>query len=291
MKVTGFSFIRNAVKYDYPIVEAITSVLPLCDEFVIAVGNSDDATLDLIKSINSPKIRIIETVWDDSLHEGGAVLAAETDKAYAAVSDDTDWAFYIQGDEVVHEKYLPTIRSAMEQWNDNPQVDGLLFNYLHFFGSYDYVGNSPRWYRNEIRIIRKNRQIYSYRDAQGFRKNDNKKLNIKPIDAYIYHYGWVKHPDNMRSKIVAFNALYNKDIAQNEEFKAQIADFDYSQVDKLARFNGTHPQVMLERIKCMNWAYSHDLSIDRRPLKYKFKMLVEKLTGYRIFEYKNYNLI
>ena len=62
MKVTGFSFIRNAVQFDYPIVEAIRSVLPLCDDFVIAVGKSDDTTLELVKSIDPDKIKIIETV-------------------------------------------------------------------------------------------------------------------------------------------------------------------------------------------------------------------------------------
>lgn len=108
MKIAGFTFVRNAIKFDYPIIEAITSILPICDEVVVAVGNSEDDTLGLIKSINSPKIKIIETIWDDSLREGGRVLAVETDKALAAVSPDVDWCFYIQGDEVVHEQYLPT---------------------------------------------------------------------------------------------------------------------------------------------------------------------------------------
>ena len=84
MKVSGFTFIRNAITYDYPIVEAIRSILPLCDEVVVAVGNSEDATLQLIQSID-PKVRIIETVWDDTVREGGRTLALETDKAYAAI--------------------------------------------------------------------------------------------------------------------------------------------------------------------------------------------------------------
>jgi hypothetical protein len=290
MKVTGFSFIRNAVKYDYPIVEAILSALPLCDDFVIAVGKSEDATLDLIRGIGSPKIRIIETVWDDALRENGAALAAETNKAYAAIADDSDWALYIQGDEALHEDGYDNIRRAMLRWKDDLRVDGLLFDYRHFFGSYDYVGDSPRWYRNEIRVVRKNRQIYSYRDAQGFRKNNDEKLNVKPANAFIHHYGWVKHPANMKSKMVALSAFYHDD-AYMEEFVAKVEDFDYSQVDKLARFTGVHPQVMLDRIKRVNWTFDCDLSIDNRPLKYKFKMLVEKLTGYRIFEYRNYKLI
>jgi hypothetical protein len=274
--------------YDYPVVEAILSVLSLCDEFVIAVGKSDDSTLELIQSINSPKIRIIETVWDDSLRKDGAVLAQETNKAFRAISDDVDWAFYIQGDECLHEKYHDTIREAMLRWKDDARIDGLLFHYTHFYGSYDYVGAAPRWYRNEIRIVRNNKNIYSYRDAQGFRKDENKKLNVKPTDAFIYHYGWVKHPSRMQKKINRFVQLYREDTVENT---AKAGEFDYSNIDALSRFDGTHPEVMRDRIERMNWQFDHDISKLNLSFKYRFKMLVEKLTGYRIFEYQNYNKI
>src|SRR5256885_12387218 len=121
MKVSGFTIIRNAIKYDYPVLEAITSILPLCDEFVVAVGNSSDGTLDLVKWIKSPKIKIIETVWDDSLREGGRTFALETDKALQGIAPDSDWAFYIQADEAVHEKYYPSIRAAMEKYKDDSE--------------------------------------------------------------------------------------------------------------------------------------------------------------------------
>ena len=195
MKIAGFTFVRNAIKYDYPIIEAITSILPICDELVVAVGNSEDGTLDLIQSIDSPKIKIIETIWDDSLREGGRVLAVETDKALAAISPDADWCFYIQGDEVVHEKYLPVIKKAMEDNLHKTEVEGLLFKYLHFYGSYNYVADAHRWYRREIRVVRNTGNVLSYRDAQGFRTKDNQKLKVKLIDAFIYHYGWVKPPE------------------------------------------------------------------------------------------------
>jgi hypothetical protein len=290
MKVAGFSFIRDAVQYDYPIVEAILSILPLCDEFVIAVGKSKDGTLELIRSIDSPKIRIIETAWDDSLRKGGAVLAQETNKAFRAVSDDVDWAFYIQGDECLHEQYHDIVREEMLRWKDDARVDGLLFRYKHFYGSYDYVGAAPRWYRNEIRIVRKNKNIYSYRDAQGFRKDDDKKLNVKPIDAVIYHYGWVKHPSKMQKKIKSMGQFWHDDqwIAENI---ANADEFDYSNIDMLSRFDGVHPKVMEARIKRVNWKFGHDISKQNLSLKYQFKMLVERLTGYRIFEYRNYRKV
>lgn len=292
MKVTGFSFIRNGIKYDYPIVEAIRSILPVCDEFVVAVGKSEDQTLELIHSID-PKIRIIETVWDDSLREGGAVLAKETDKALRQISTDSDWAFYIQGDEVVHEKYLDVIRNGMFQWKDNKQVEGLLFKYKHFYGSYDYIGSSPRWYRNEVRIVRPHEQLFSYRDAQGFRLLENntlRKLRVVPLEAYVYHYGWVKDPRAMQRKQQDFNKLWHDD-DWIENHVAKAEQFDYSKVDALEKFDETHPKVMLDRIERVNWKFDYDLSFNKMRPKDKFKLWTEKVFGFRVGEYKNYELV
>lgn len=200
MKVSGFTFVRNAVQYDYPVVEAITSILPLCDEFVVAVGNSGDSTRELIQSIHSPKVKIIDTVWDDSLRQGGQTFALETNKAFQGISPEADWAFYIQADEVVHEKYHGAIREAMAKHKDDKRVEGLLFDYIHFYGSYDYVGDAYRWYRREVRIIRNDKSIVSYKDAQGFRRKPNIKINAKLINACVYHYGWVRDPGKCRGK-------------------------------------------------------------------------------------------
>lgn len=289
MKVSGFTFIRNAIKYDYPIVESILSILPVCDEVVVAVGNSEDNTRALIEEIDSEKIKIIDTVWDDTLRKGGEVLARETDKAFSAVDKDSDWCFYIQGDEVVHEKFLPGIRQAMENNLNDKKVDGLLFKYLHFYGSYDYVGESYRWYRNEIRIIRNAKNIYSYRDAQGFRKDDNKRLNVKDTDAYMYHYGWVKPPSAMQKKQEDFNKLWHSDewIAKNIP-KAE--EFDYSNIDVLRKFEDSHPLVMQERINRVNWQFDYDISYNRISFKDRIKKVLDKL-GLGIGQYRNYNLI
>ncbi|NJN42100.1 MAG: glycosyltransferase family 2 protein [Flammeovirgaceae bacterium] len=290
MKVSGFSFVRNAVKFDYPVVEAITSILPLCNEFVIAVGNSDDHTLELLKSIHSDKIKIIHTEWDDTQRQGGRTFALETDKALQAVAHDSDWCFYIQADEVVHEKYHEVIQNAMIEFKDKNEVDGLLFNYLHFYGSYDYTGEAYRWYRREIRLVKNNRNIYSYRDAQGFRKKVNEKLNVKLIDAFIYHYGWVREPKAMRGKQRNFNHYYFDDkwIDQNVP-KTEI--FDYSGIDALKKFEGTHPMVMHKRIDSMNWKFDHDISKKNFKVKDRFKRWVEKWFGWRIGEYRNYKII
>lgn len=290
MKVTGFTIIRNAIKFDYPVVEAITSILPICDEFVVAVGNSEDETLQLIKNINSPKIKIIETVWDDSLRQGGQVLAIETNKAFDAISKDTDWCFYIQSDECVHEHYLDTIKQAMLKYKDNITVDGLLFNYTHFYGTYNYVGNSRRWYRKEIRIIKNDKSIRSYKDAQGFRKTDNSKLNVKQIDAEIYHYGWVKPPKAQQAKQENFHKMWHDDEWMKKNV-AQVDEFDYSQIDSLEEFQGTHPKVFQNRVNQANWNFKFDQSQIKLGLKDKFLLSIEKATGWRVGEYKNYKVV
>lgn len=290
MKVAGFSFIRNALQYDYPIVEAITSVLPLCDEFVIAVGQSDDETLALIKAIPSDKIRIISSVWDDTAREGGRVLALETDKALAAVSADADWAFYIQGDEVLHEQYIPAVRQALEAYKEDVSVDGLLFNYLHFYGAYEYVGDSRRWYRHEIRVIRPRIGVYAYRDAQGFRKGRNQKLRVQPVDAYIYHYGWVKSLEHQKRKFGYFYRFWFSD-EHMKTVEQEASQFDYSQhIDSLALFSGTHPAVMANRIAHANLDFRFDTSRKQYSPKVRFLMFIERLTGWRIGEYRNYKL-
>lgn len=290
MKVAGFTFIKDAVTYDYPIVEAITSILPLCDEFVVAVGKSTDDTLGLIRSIASPKIRIVETVWDESMRQGGRVLALETDKAFAAIAADADWAFYIQGDEVIHEQYHPAIRQAMEKYRNEPKVDGLLFQYLHFYGSYDYVGSASRWYRHEIRVVKNDRSIYSYRDAQGFRKGSNQKLNVVPIDAWVYHYGWVKDPTAMQKKQENFHKYWHDD-QWVEQHVVKAEEFDYAaNLTYIRLFDGTHPSVMKERLSRKNWKFDFDITFNKPTTKDKLKSLLRKYLGLD-FSYKNYKVV
>lgn len=290
MKVSGFTIVRNAIKYDYPVVEAITSILPVCDEFIVAVGNSDDDTLKLIQSINSPKIRIVLTVWDESLRQGGRLLAVETQKAFQQISPDADWAFYIQADEVVHEKYHPAIKQAMQQFKDDKQIDGLLFNYLHFYGSYAYVADAYNWYRKEIRIVRNSPNIQSHGDAQGFRMADGQKLRVKLIDAYVYHYGWVKDPQAQQRKQETFHKLWHDDNwVERNVLKAN--EFDYGSIDSLKKFEGTHPAVMQQRIASKNWLFEFDTTQSKMKLKYRIRRWIENKFGISVGEYRNYKLI
>jgi len=289
MKVSGFTIARNVVKADYPLKEAVLSILPLCDEFVIAVGKSDDNTLEFVESFNDPKIRIIETIWDDNLRVGGKVLADETNKAKAAVDPKSDWLFYIQADECLHEKYLETVRKSMFENLSNKQVDGLLFDYVHFYGSYDFTGDSRKWYRKEIRILRNNPMIYSYRDAQGFRIGNDLKLKVKHSGAAIYHYGWVKHPKDQQQKQLQFHRMWHDDNYMQNKV-AVSNEFDYSGIDSLEKFDSTQPEVMRNRIEKMNWEFEYDISKKNFTFKTKVLYWIEKIFGWRIGEYKNYRI-
>jgi len=290
MKISGFTIIKNAVLNDYPIVEAIRSILPVVDEMIILIGDCEDDTIALMQSIDDPKIKIHHSVWDKTLRTGGTVLAVETNKAFQLIDPESDWAFYIQGDEAVHEQYHDTIRKTCLQYKDDQRVEGLVFKYLHFYGTYDYVGDSRKWYDHEVRIIRNDKKISSYKDAQGFRVGE-RKLWVKPVDAYVYHYGWVKSPELMKKKQKNVSKFW-LDQENLDEILAQMPDFfNYDDFDSLEKFTGTHPIVMHERIRKQNWKLELDISKKKFSLKDRLLYYFEKATGIRPFDFRNYRII
>lgn len=290
MKISGFTIIKNAVQNDYPIVEAITSILPVVDEMVVLVGDCDDATEALIQSINNPKIKIHHSVWDKNLRSGGTVLAVETNKAFELIDPESTWAFYIQGDEAVHEKYHQNILDACRLYKDDMRVEGLLFKYLHFYGTYDYVGDSRKWYNHEVRIIRNDKKIQSYKDAQGFRIGET-KINVKAIDAYIYHYGWVKTPQQMDRKIKEVRKLWNEDTEDYLKYVNSEDYFNFDDYDSLSLFKGSHPSVYVERIRKHPKNIVLDITKKKFTLKGRILYWLEQNFGIRPFDFKNYKIL
>ncbi len=263
MKISGFSFVRNGLKLYYPVVESIRSILPIVDEFVVAVGKGDpdDRTREAIAEIGDPKVKIIDTVWEEKYFKKGIINALQTDIAKEACSGD--WLFYLQADEVVHEKYLPVIEKRCQELLDDKRVEGLLFRYKHFWGDYDHYHKSHGWYPYEIRIIRNDPNIHSWQSAQSFRyfeyydnprqEGGTRKLRVAKVDAEIYHYGWVRPPHLMQNKSKALNSVHWGRKKAEEVYARAPQEFDYGPLDRLARFEGTHPAVMQERIKQMDW--------------------------------------
>ena len=294
MKISGFTFTRNVSKLYYPIKESVLSILPICDEFIVALGkgDEDDNTRQLLESINSPKIKIVDTVWDTEAFPNGTENAHQTDIAMEHCSGD--WLFYLQADEVVHEKYLPVIKNRCEELLHNKEVEGLLFKYKHFFGDYNHFINYHGWYQNEIRIVRNRSDIHSFESAQSFRRipdfdgksyrkqEGTHKLQVAAVDAYIYHYGWVRPPKYMQSKKKALDGIHKGDQKAEELYKQQEKEFDYGPMKNLPKFKGTHPKVMEEKMKDFTWADKLNYDSSEKPERPKFK---HEKTKYRLISF------
>jgi len=317
MTISGFTMGKNARKLYYPMKQAVLSILPIVDEFIVVLGDSDadDTTKAEIESIGSPKIKIVETVWDIEKYPRGMEHAHQTDIAKSLCKGD--WLFYLQSDEVIHEDDLPVIKKRCEELADDNEVEGLLFDYLHFWGDYNHIQNGHCWYRKEIRIIRNRPDIHSWVSAQSFRripdfdgihyrqKENTFKLKVASVKARVFHYGWVRPPQLMNKKIKAFNINHKGTKAvevmdRQEGFKG---NFDYGNINKTTEFRGSHPAVMNELRENFNWSADLRYTGVRRSLnkirskhdrpKYILVSWIEKnlLFGVRLGEPKNYILL
>lgn len=250
VRVSGFSFARNAIELGYPLREALLSTLPVVDELVVAVapGDPGDDTRGLVESIDDERVRIVDAVWDDRRRE--RAYADLTNVALDACGGD--WCLYVQADEILHEDDHETIRGRCEELLDDRRVHGLLFDYLHFFGDYDHLQTGHGWYRREIRVVRNGIGVRSVRDAQSFRFADESRITVAPARARIFHYGWARPPRTMQAKVRAFWSHRRPP----EEIAAEhvgVEAFDYGPLGRLEPFRGTHPAVMAERIAAMDW--------------------------------------
>lgn len=270
----------------YPVLQSIQSILPLVDEFVVGVGQSDDNTKELIEGLNDPKIRIFDSFWDPAKTRGGLMLSEKTNEALDRCTHD--WCFYLQADEVVHEEDFTPIRAALARAAVNPAVQGLLFQYVHFYGSYWTVATSRKWYRNEVRIVRRSSGIRSHADAQGFRVAGEKPA-VLATGARVFHYGWVKPPTVMGQKSKLLNRWWHGN-KRDYEFE----HFQYDRQYGLRKFSATHPRVMLELVAAQDWTFDHRRSLSDwkvKDLNLLASDLFERLFHHRIGEYKPYRLL
>lgn len=299
MRISGFTMVRNAGKYYFPIKESIQSILPIVDEFIVALGDcdEDDDTLAQIESIQSDKIKIYHRVWDEQQFIDGHVFKVETDFAMDQCSGD--WLFYLQADEVIHEDHLDSIVEACKLHQKDERVDGLLLKYYHFWGDYNHHLPYHGWCRKEIRLVKPNRNIRSYKDAVSFRK-DSKKLNVKLVDATIFHYGYVRPPHIMNTKKKEQDGMHLGKETAEKIYKDAALPFDFGNMNKLPKFSKSHPKVMHQRMQALNWNnHLTTNSIETAPrelfkhekLKYRLLSTLENFLNIEIFSFKNYNLL
>jgi hypothetical protein len=286
VKISGFTIVRNAIRLDFPIEASIRSILPICDEVVVNVGRSEDETLDLVRSIGDPKIRIIETDWDMSRQN--SVLGLETLRAMRACR--YPWGVYIQADEVLHEPGSQELASCIQRFDSDPQVEGLLVRYIHFYGGFDTIATHRRWYRREVRALRlaPELDIRPYQGAQGFRVGpDQRKIRARLTEAEMFHYGWARPTRALKEKRELGRTLYPwRDASESRPLLAWIPG--------IRRFAGTHPAVAHDWIE----ARRHDPERVIAPRQFRWRFLryyisgaIERATGVRVFEFRNYTIV
>tara|TARA_B110000008_G_C16953878_1_gene557353 strand:+ start:586 stop:1443 length:858 start_codon:yes stop_codon:yes gene_type:complete len=285
MKVSAFTFIKNGEILGYPFLQSINSILPIVDEFIINIGESEDDTLSLVKSIQSKKIRIVKSKWNDKMQDRGYVYGQQ--KMIAHYNCTGDWAFYIEADEVYHENDLDQIKLSMETHLHNPDVEALVFNYYHFYGNQNSYLNSPGWYRSEARIIKNSVRSYSPDGLFWLVLDSNKKgryPNAKHTGTNCYHYGWARTEEQMNLKSKKVQKYWGK--THNK--------IDYSQIDQsiINNFNGTHPEVMKEWLSEASGLFKADPNhkLSKKEKKHRLMIKLEMLLGLELSK-KHYKLI
>jgi glycosyltransferase involved in cell wall biosynthesis len=273
MRVSGFTIAKNAVLYDYPLAECLRSLLPLVDELIVAVGDSDDGTWELIQALNDPKIKAFRTVWDPALRQDGLILSQQTNLALQRCSGD--WAMYLQADELLHESGVEPLRAAMRKHLEDG-TEGLWFDYLHFYGAFNVVQDQPlKWYSRAIRAVRTGKGLESWGDAMGFLGRDARgrlRRDLKAVSSgvTIYHYGHVRPPQVMLAKTKNLDSYYHDDAwvrGRFEDEQKKLADF-YDERGNLRLFTGSHPAAMATRVAAQNWTFEHGIEKQLpRPLR------------------------
>jgi hypothetical protein len=290
VQISGFTFIRNGNALGYPFVASIRSLLPLCDEVIVNVPRSTDGTLESVQAIGHPKIRIMESDWDERERVGDPILRRHTDCALEQCGGD--WCVYIQGDEVLHESGIPAMRAAMERELGNASVQGLLVDYTHFYGSFWTYAYSFGWYQQEVRVVRRDPQIRAWGGAQGFRTTDAQKLRVKHSGGHYYHYGHALRPDVARVKCSNLSSLYNN-TEEVRDFSNRSARF-YEVDHKVKPFQGTHPAEMRETAAKADWTYSSRDPWVRFSRKYFWRDVafqIKRATGVTLGVHRNYRLL
>lgn len=286
MKVSAFTFIRNVVKLGFPAVESIRSVLPIVDEFVVNIGQSEDGTMELIKSLNEPKIKILDTRWNDRMLVKGFVYGQQ--KTIAQFNCTGDWAFYLEADEIVHESELDKVYHSMERHLGNPEVEALVFDYYHFYGNHATYLDSPAWYRRAPRVIRNTIRSFAPGGLYWIVLDTNKKGRYPRAalaDAHIYHYGWVRSEEQMRAK--------SESVSKFWDGKAP-SDVNYGNIDPviLREFKGAHPKVMEGWLPKEPTPFSPDPSyrISSRERRHRLQLKLERALGIDTCK-KHYRLV
>jgi hypothetical protein len=283
--VSGVSIVRNATILDYPVEVALQSILPLVDELLVNVGLSDDDTLDRVRSLDDPKIQIHVTDWGDSSGRRLRDLADETNRVLELCRHD--WAIYIQADEVLHEDGLAAVRDSLSRASEREAVEGLAFDFLHFYGSPAWIWTGRSSYRSEVRMVRRSSGAKSFSDAQGFRVH-GRLPRVQDSGGQIFHYGYVKSEQALSTKLRLTKEWWGEDPDRAPEWEFELPP-------GLEPYQGAHPAVAVPWINARDWPFDPATArrqrLTRRTAKVRVSNLIERLTGRRLLEHRTFDRV
>lgn len=288
MRIAGLTIVSNAVRLGFPIVPAIQSLLEVCDDVVVNVGPADDGTLDLLATIRDRRLRTIRGRWD--LGEGNRVLSIETNRALAEVRGD--WAIYLQADEVLHEADAPRLRESLAEARADAAIEGLLFDYLHFYGNFRRIATNRTWIRREVRAVRPGTSVQSYRGAQGFRAHPGgRRVRARRGGCRVFHYGWTRPIAALNVKREVDHALRHS--RDGHPLPPPFPGCLPGEIG-LVPYAGSHPAVAQPWIAQL----AATLPSDVLPIRWSARQVqlavlygLERLTGWRPFEFRNYTVV
>lgn len=203
MTVTAHCVVKNE---DIWLWYAIQSVLPFVDQFLIYDTGSTDKTVEVIKTINSPKV-IFEEKGQVNKQELVRLRQEQLERT------TTDWFLILDGDEIWSKKQIATILKVAETSPKNivaifNRVRNLIGDVYHYLpedqGNYQIAGIKGNL---NIRLIRKTEDLRikgeypleAYTNQDGLVQNQDKNLIF--ADLWYLHTSFLKRSSSDRNKV------------------------------------------------------------------------------------------
>jgi len=161
IKISGIQTISNAVSLGYSFIEAVLSVLPIVDEFLINDGGSSDETPFYLKKLQKTfpgKIKLFNKPY----YRCDFWQTIDECVNYLIEQAKGDWILEALGDEIWHEKSILEVKKTIEKASKQG------YNSIRMIAHWcNFQQIDPYEYRN-VRIVRKIDNLKSYDCGDDF---------------------------------------------------------------------------------------------------------------------------